>query len=199
MEDTRKGAGVDLVLLRRCQAGDEEAFAQLFEEYKNLVYRAAYLTLGNTVDAEDILQDVFLQVHRSLETYDSNRGAFTTWLHRITVNRCLNWRRRRPSVDSLDEAAETQAKARAGGRDVMPDRYADDDCVRRALDRLSVKLRAVVVLRHYCDLSYAEIAEILDLPLGTVKSRLHLALRTLHEELKADYPYHARSVTEVQR
>ncbi len=186
---------MDLVLIRRCQAGDEEAFARLFEEYKNLVYRAAYLTLGNNADAEDILQDVFLQVHRSLETYDPNRGAFTTWLHRITVNRCLNWRRRRPKVDSLDEAAE----ARAGGRDVMPDRYADDDCVRRALDRLSVKLRVVVVLRHYSDLSYAEIAEILDLPLGTVKSRLNLALRTLHGELKADYPYHARSVTEVQR
>ena len=186
---------MDLVLIRRCQAGDEEAFALLFEEYKNLVYRAAYLALGNAVDAEDILQEVFFQVHRSLDSYDPRRGAFTTWLHRITINRCLNWRRGRPRTDSLDEL--TGASECTGA--LLPDRYAEDDCVRRALGNLSRKLRVVVVLRHYGDLSYAEIAEIMDVPLGTVKSRLNLALRLLHDDLRSDFPCQARSVTEVPR
>jgi RNA polymerase sigma-70 factor, ECF subfamily len=186
---------VDLVLIRRCQAGDDEAFVLLFEQYKNLVYRTAYLTLGNATDAEDILQDVFIQVHRALDSYDPKRGAFTTWIYRITVNRCLNWRRSQRPHRSLKDAHEREA----GDSESLHDRYADDDSVRRALDRLNSKLRVTVVLRYFCDLSYAEIAEILDVPLGTVKSRLNQAMHALHEDLKGDYPYQARPVTEVER
>ncbi len=184
---------MDLVLIRRCQAGDEEAFGLLFEKYKNLVYRTTYLTLGTAADAEDILQEVFLQVHRSLEGYDPGRGAFSTWLYRITVNRCLNWRRSRPFTDSLEELGEDGA----GSAGLPPDRYAEDDCVRRALDRLSRKLRVVVILRHYWGLSYAEIAEIMDVPLGTVKSRLNLALRLMRDDLESDFLCPARSITEA--
>jgi RNA polymerase sigma-70 factor (ECF subfamily) len=188
-----RGVDVDLVLIRRCQAGDEEAFGLLFEKYKNLVYRTTYLTLGTAADAEDILQEVFLQVHRSLDGYDPGRGAFSTWLYRITVNRCLNWRRSRPFTDSLDEIADEPTRS-AGA---LPDCYADDDCVRRAVARLSRKLRVVVVLRHYWDLSYAEIAEIMDLPLGTVRSRLNLALRLMRDDLESDFLCPARSITEA--
>jgi RNA polymerase sigma-70 factor (ECF subfamily) len=186
---------LDLVLIRRCQAGDDEAFGLLFEEYKNLVYRTVYLTLGSTVEAEDLLQEVFLQVHRSLDAYDPKRGAFSTWLYRITVNVCLNWRRRRPSTQSLEELADEPAE------DSQPfaEGFAQDDCVRRALHKLSRKLRVVVVLRHYLDLSYAEIAQITDLPLGTVKSRLNLALRLLRDDLECDFPSLAQSAAEVQR
>jgi len=185
---------VDLVLIRRCQAGDEEAFGLLFEQYKNLVYRTTYLTLGTASDAEDILQEVFLQVHRSLDEYDPGRGAFSTWLYRITVNRCLNWRRGRPPTGSLEEVALEQITS---GAHVLPDRYAEADSVRRALDRLSRKLRVVVILRHYWDLSYAEIAEIMDLPLGTVKSRLNHAMRLMRDDLESDFPCSVRSMTEA--
>jgi RNA polymerase sigma-70 factor, ECF subfamily len=184
---------VDLVLIRRAQAGDDEAFGLLFEEYKNLVYRTTYLTLGTAADADDILQEVFLQVHRSLDGYDPARGALSTWLYRITVNRCLNWHRGRRHDESLEEIAEKDA-----GIVLSPADCSDeDDSVRRALDRLSRKLRVVVVLRHYWDLSYAEIAEIMDLPLGTVKSRLNLAMRTLRDDLESDLPCPARTVTEA--
>ena len=99
---------MDLTLIRRCQAGDTEAFASLFETYKNLVFHTAYLILDNRVDAEDVLQEVFVQVYRSLETYDPARGAFTTWLYRITVNRCINFRRRRSFFNhSLEELSES--------------------------------------------------------------------------------------------
>jgi RNA polymerase sigma-70 factor (ECF subfamily) len=84
---------VDL-LIRRCQVGDEEAFAELFHQYTNLVYKTAYLLLDSAEEAEDALQEVMLQVHRSLSTFDPTRGAFTTWLHRVTVNHCLSRRRK---------------------------------------------------------------------------------------------------------
>jgi RNA polymerase sigma-70 factor, ECF subfamily len=187
---------VDLVLIRRCQAGDEEAFRLLFEQYKNLVYRTTYLTLGTATDAEDILQDVFLQVHRSLYAYDPKRGAFSTWLYRITVNRCLNCRRSGVPADSLEELEEIGFEDGVALRSSL-DRYEVDDAVSRALDRLSRKLRVVVILRHYWDLSYAEIAEIMDLPLGTVKSRLNIAMRQLRDDLESDLPYPARTVTEA--
>jgi RNA polymerase sigma-70 factor (ECF subfamily) len=195
---------VDQVLIRRAQAGDDEAFGLLFEEYKNLVYRTTYLTLGTAAEADDILQEVFLQVHRSLDGYDPARGAFSTWLYRITVNRCLNWRRGRRRTESLEELAGTDLAdaadhAAPDAPSVRPhaDRYDEDDSVRRALDRLSRKLRVVVILRHYWDLSYAEIAEIMDLPLGTVKSRLNLAMRQMRDDLESDLPCPAETVSEA--
>ena len=204
----------DHVLIRRCQAGDDDAFRQMFEQYKNLVYRTTYLTLGTAADADDILQEVFLQVHRSLDSYDPARGAFSSWLYRITVNCCLNWRRRGgldpASLDQMAEAghaAEAASEAGAGTTVTPPagslvgrppgDRYETDDSVRRALDRLSRKLRVVVILRHYWDLSYAEIAEITDLPLGTVKSRLNIAMRQMRDELESEFPCPAHTVTEA--
>ena len=184
---------MDLVLIRRCQAGDDEAFRLLFEQYKDLVYRTTYLTLGSAADADDILQEVFLQVHRSLSGYDPKKGAFSTWLYRLTVNRCLNWRRSRPRTESL-EALEEERPGSAG---LLDERPFEDEAVRSALAKLSRKLRVVVVLRHYWDLSYAEIAEITDLPLGTVKSRLNLALRLMRDDLEPEFMCQARSVTEA--
>ena len=184
---------MDQVLIRRCQAGDQEAFVLLFERYKHLVFRTTYLTLGSAAEAEDILQEVFLQVHRSLESYDADRGAFSTWLYRITVNRCLNWRRGRSHTESLDALDEE----RLGGAALVCDSYAEDDTVRRALDGLSRKLRVVVVLRYLWDLSYAEIAEITDVPLGTVKSRLNHATRLLRDGLESDRTCSPRSAQNV--
>lgn len=184
---------MDLTLVNRCRAGDGEAFGLLFEKYKNLVYRTAYLTLGSETDAEDLLQEVFLQVHRSLATYDPQRGSFSTWLYRVTVNRCLNWRRGRPATDSLDlfEAEPAGSAAHA------PHRPAEDDGVRRSLDKLSPKLRVVVVLRYYWDLSYAQIADITELPLGTVKSRLNSALRQMRDDLEPELSCPVHSIPEA--
>jgi RNA polymerase sigma-70 factor (ECF subfamily) len=166
--------------VQRCQAGEEGAFEALFEEYKNLVYRTAYLMLGTTHEAEDALQEVFLKVHRSLRSYDPRKGAFTTWLHRITMNHCLNQRRKRhpaplESVDAGEALASQQPSAEQ--------RVESDDSLRRALAHLSQKLRAVLVLRYYLDLSYDEISQILGAPVGTVKSRIHSALAALRREL----------------
>jgi RNA polymerase sigma-70 factor (ECF subfamily) len=169
-------------LIRRSQAGDEEAFAALFHKHKNLVYKTAYLMLGSADEAEDALQEVFLKVHKSLSTFQPSKGAFTTWLHRITVNHCLNRRRkRRIFALSLDEISPTSLTSHSPSPE---SKLAEEEAVQQALKRLSEKQRTVAILRYYWELSYAEIAQILDIPVGTVKSRLNLALKTLRKELE---------------
>ena len=164
-------------LISRAQAGDREAFAALFEQYKNLVYKTAYLLLGDVHEAEDALQEVFLSVHKSLPSFDARKGAFTTWLYRITLNFCLNHRRRK-SHASLEDVSPTPSTHFPGAQ------LAEEDSLWRATRSLSDKQQPVVVLRYYWDLPYAEIASILDIPLGTVKSRLDLALKTLRKILE---------------
>ncbi|MFN2157159.1 MAG: RNA polymerase sigma factor [Anaerolineae bacterium] len=168
-------------VIERSRAGEERAFAELFGQYKNLVFKTAYLMLGEPQEAEDALQEVFLRVHRSLRSYQPSKGAFTTWLHRITVNHCIN-RTRKRHLRFLPIA-----QVHPGDMPSQPspgDRLDDEDAVARALRGLSAKLRAVVVLRYYWDMSYGEIAETLGIPLGTVKSRLNAALRALRAELE---------------
>lgn len=169
-------------LISRSQAGDEGAFAALFQQYKNLVYKTAYLMLGSAEEAEDVLQEVFVQVHKSLSTFQASKGAFTTWLHRLTVNHCLNRRRRRHlSVVSLDEVSPSSL---TGHPPSLESRLGEDEMIQQAVSRLSEKLRAVVILRYYWEFSYAEMAQILGIPVGTVKSRLNLALKALRKDLK---------------
>jgi RNA polymerase sigma-70 factor (ECF subfamily) len=98
-----------LDLISHAQAGDREAFAALFEQHKNLVYKTAYLILGDAHEAEDALQEVFLLVHKSLPSFDPRKGAFTTWLYRVTLNFCLNHRRRRQHHSSLEDKTPTPA------------------------------------------------------------------------------------------
>ena len=165
-------------LISHAQAGDREAFAALFEQYKNLVYKTAYLMLGDAHEAEDALQEVFLLVHKSLMSFDARKGSFTTWLYRITLNFCLNHRRRGRQHSSLEDISPTPATHFPGVQ------LAEEDSLWQATRLLSDKQQAVVILRYYWELSYAEIASILEVPLGTVKSRLDLALKTLRKILE---------------
>jgi RNA polymerase sigma-70 factor (ECF subfamily) len=165
--------------IQRAQAGDREAFACLFEQYKNLVYKTAYLMLGDKDEAEDALQEVFVQVYRSLRSFDARKAAFSTWLHRVTFNYCLNQhRRRRQLAFSLDEIPVVFASEFPG------ERLAEKQLLEQAICRLSDRQRAVIILRYYWELPYAEISQVLDVPLGTVKSRLDLALKTLRQSLE---------------
>lgn len=172
---------MDVSLIRRSQSGDQKAFAALFHQYKNLVYKTAYLMLDSTQEAEDALQEVFVQVHRNIKRYDATKGSFTTWLHKVTVNHCLNRRRKQRVWQWLGvESTITMSTP-------SPEERLADESVRQALRQLSDKLRSIVVLRYYHDLSYLEIAEILNIPMGTVKSRLNQALHDLRQRLKADF------------
>jgi len=176
-------------VIQRCRAGDQGAFAALFDQHKNLVYKTAYLLLGDTRAAEDALQEVFVKVYLSLETFDPGKGTFTTWLRRITVNHCLNVRRkRRFSFITLEDPAVRLSPPIETRRLFLPEGLALDreqaESVWQAVQSLSLPLRAALVLRYYQDLSYQEIAQVLDIPLGTAKWRVHQALKNLRKELE---------------
>jgi RNA polymerase sigma-70 factor (ECF subfamily) len=168
-----------LQIILRVQSGDREAFAILFEQYKNLVYKTAYLMLGESAEAEDALQDIFLQVYQSLSGFDPGKAKFTTWLYRVTINYCLNHRRKKRAFTLALEEISPALKSEFPGA-----RLAEEELLQQAIGTLTDRQRAVVILRYFWDLPYAEIAQILNLPLGTVKSRLDLALKTLRKILE---------------
>lgn len=181
-------------LIQRSKAGDQIAFGEIFEQYKNLVYKTGYLLLDNPHEAEDALQEVFVKVYRSLDQYQPSKAAFSTWLYRITVNHCLNQRRKSlRAVDPLERSGSVSQPLRT-----LEDQFADEQAIQQALNRLSVKLRAVIVLRYYHELAYADIAQILEIPLGTVQSRLNQAMKQIQHALQADQPrtYPKREVSE---
>ena len=156
-------------VIERSRRGDPDSFAELYRQYKNLVFKTAYLILGDPADAEDVLQDVFVKLASALPGFDPRRASFSTWLYRITVNHCLNQRRKiRPDAAASVESAHS-----------LESQVAADLDLARALSALSDKLRAAVVLRYYAGLAYDQIAEVLNVPVGTVKSRLNQAIQTM--------------------
>src|SRR4051794_27509645 len=135
-------------------------------------YRAAYLVVRAAGAAEDIAQEAFLSAVRALDRFDRRR-PFGPWLHRIVVNRAIDWARAR-ALRPEAEAVDTPA----------PDRPERDDEVLRELGRLSPEHRAVIVLRYLLEYTPGEIAELLELPRGTVNSRLRRGLDALKEQLQ---------------
>lgn len=191
-------------LIRRHQAGQPAAFDALFERYKDYVYRVAYMTLRNSDAAEEATQETFIDVLRGLKRYDVDGAArFETWLYRVTVNRCKTRLRRKslPSADwdemedkleRLEVEAERSDGAMTGNVDADPEHLAlrQEERTRlwAAVNRLSDVHREVVLLRYGQEFSYEEIAESLDINVGTVKSRLFNAHRKLKEILTAESP-----------
>jgi RNA polymerase sigma-70 factor, ECF subfamily len=158
--------------VRRAQAGSVSDFEALFRAHWAPAYRAAYLVVRDAGAAEDIAQEAFLAAVRALDRFDRRR-PFGPWLHRIVVNRAIDWARARalrPEADPIDVAAPEQ-----------PGRHEE---LLRQLDPLSPEHRAVIVLRYLLDYTPGEIAELLELPRGTVNSRLRRGLDRLKERLE---------------
>jgi RNA polymerase sigma-70 factor (ECF subfamily) len=168
-------------MIERWQTGDMQAFEELFRQYERQVYRTAYLITGSKESAEDILQDVFVSVWKFRRTYDSGKGKITTWLHRITVNECLRKKSRKtPVTVSLeDKGIDPQEMKRQTQPEEIAITRMEYERLLRAMEALDAKHRSVLVLRYFNNLSYQEIAEALEIPLGTVKSRLNQSLRYL--------------------
>lgn len=166
-------------LVERCQRGDAEAFRQLFREHHADVARLAQRMLGRGADLEDIVQEVFLQVHRSIR--DFRHGArFSTWLYRVTVNVVLMHRRSAKSRPVFGEAPEgLVAVDRRAYADEQLERERRVQAFHRLLDRLSEKKRVVFVLHELEGLSPGEIAKIVGSPVLTVRTRLFYARREL--------------------
>jgi RNA polymerase sigma factor (sigma-70 family) len=168
------------------------SWEEIVSQHSARVYRLAYRLTGNQHDAEDLTQEVFVRVFRSLSSYTP--GTFEGWLHRITTNLFLDQARRKSKIrfDALADDADAKMPGRAPSPDVqMNDRLLDDD-VEAALADLPPDFRAAVVLCDIEGLSYEEIADVLDLKLGTVRSRIHRGRSMLRKSLAHRAPASGR-------
>jgi RNA polymerase sigma-70 factor (ECF subfamily) len=168
--------------VRGAQAGSASDLEVLFRHYWPGAYRAAYLVVHDTAAAEDIAQEAFLSAVRALDRFDRRR-PFGPWLHRIVVNRAIDWTRARALRREVGDEQLAVARAKP---EAPPDDLSDETMV--ALDSLSPDHRAVVVLRYVLDYSPGEIAELLELPRGTVNSRLRRGLDALQERVVKEEP-----------
>lgn len=168
-------------------SGDREdmpTWAQIVADHGDRVYRLAYRLTGNAHDAEDLTQEAFLRVFKSLDRY--RPGTFEGWMHRIVTNLFLDQARRRTRIrmDALPEDTERLRATGAGPEQVVVD-DSFDPLLQRALANLPPEYRAAVVLSDVEDLTYEQVARILGVKLGTVRSRIHRGRAALRAELAA--------------
>ena len=183
----------DEELVRRFKAGDQEAFSQLVLRYQDRVFTLCLRWLGEREQAEETTQDIFLALYRSLAEF-RGESKFSTWIFRVATNHCKNRRiyRIRRAHDrheplegpETDDAPPRQIASEGPGTDSRVTRSEAEEILERALGQLDEGQRSILVLRDIEDLPYEEIADILSLPRGTVKSRLHRARAELASILK---------------
>jgi RNA polymerase sigma-70 factor (ECF subfamily) len=175
----RKPRREELALIRAAQAGSAEDVEALFRRHWRPAYRAAYLVVHDGHAAEDIVQEAFLAALRALDRFDRRR-PFGPWLHRIVVNRAIDWSRARSLRREVGEPASIESAAARAAQDPYP------DDISAALVSLPAEQRAAIVLRHLLGYTPGEIAKLLDLPRGTVNSRLRRGLDRLAEQLERE-------------
>jgi RNA polymerase sigma-70 factor (ECF subfamily) len=178
-------AHVAAMLVRRCLSGDAVAWEEIVQRYNRRIYNICYRFAGSAEDAQDLTQEVFIKMYRTLSSYDVDKGAFMTWVTTVTRNLLVdNFRKKKQDrmTDSLD-AAPTEHEDAMPRSEQIPDKGAPPDArilnretremVHRGLQKLSPELREAVVLRDLQDMEYREIATVLKVPEGTVKSRIN--------------------------
>jgi RNA polymerase sigma-70 factor (ECF subfamily) len=176
------GSGDERAWVRGAQAGSASDLEALFRSHWPRAYRAAYLVVHDNAAAEDIAQEAFLSAVRALHSFDRRR-PFGPWLHRIVVNRAIDWARARALRREIGEDALEAAPAPP-----EPPGHRLSEGIAAALAGLSPEHRAVVVLRYLLEYTPGEIASLLDLPRGTVNSRLRRALDALQGQLEEESP-----------
>jgi len=170
----------DRALVKRCLENEPDAAPALVDRYQQRLFNVALRMLGNVQDAEDVTQTVFLNAFRKLRTFDP-RFKFFSWIYRMAVNESLNQLKRRKQTVTLGDDSDLMASGgAAGGADHIAEA---EDHVGKALQSLKPDDRAVVVLKHFMSFSYQEIAEVLGVPVQTVKSRLFTARERLRAAL----------------
>lgn len=183
----------DSTIVERCLSGDDAAWEELVRAHTRRVYGICYRFTGKDSEAQDLTQEVFLRVYRSLGSFRSSEGSFSTWLARLTRNLLIDHYRRTRNervTDSIEEQlpgseGRTEEKFRSTSRpdSVVAGREAGE-LLQAALSRLSPELRETIILRDLQEMEYREIADVLSIPEGTVKSRLNRGRAELARLLK---------------
>ncbi len=187
-----KNTEEDRVLVANAKKGDNKAFESLLKKYRKSVYYMLLKMVKNADDAEDLTQEAFAKAFNSIEKFDS-KYAFSTWLFRIATNNCIDFiRKKRVQTVSIDQPVEGDdgSNMRFDVKDENPDpnqkvqKKQRQHYLNMAIARLPEKYRVLVELRYFKELSYEEVAQELQIPLGTVKAQLFRARELLNQELK---------------
>jgi len=179
-------AAAERTLVARCRTGDEGAFQELVERYKDLVFALIARTVQDRSRAEDLAQEVFLRVHRGLP-YFRGEARLSTWIYRIVANVCVQEHSRNAPVESLDAmTAEGREAPLPSGRDRQFGDLEVRDRLEKAIARLPANYRLLIAAHYLKGVQYEELAEALDLPLGTVKTQLHRAKQQLRRLLETE-------------
>ena len=175
--------GHERELVERCRRGEVGAFEELVDRYKNLVFAMIVRMFPDRSQAEDLAQDVFLRIHRGLP-YFRGEARLSTWIYRIVANVCLQDRGRGASAISLDDVSARVSAPAAS------DRHAHDlelrDRLEKAIAQLPAQYRLLIAAHYLRGVQYEELAEAMNMPLGTVKTQLHRAKRQLRLLLETD-------------
>jgi RNA polymerase sigma-70 factor (ECF subfamily) len=183
---------IDQALVERVQRGDKRAFEVLVLKYQRKIFRLLSRLIRDSAEVEDVAQEAFIKAYRALPNFRGD-SAFYTWLYRIAINTAKNWlvaqRRRAPTSTEADIENAENFESADGLREVAtPDAMLLSrqvgDAVNRAIDRLPQDLRTAIVLREIEGLSYEEIAESMNCPIGTVRSRIFRAREAIAAELR---------------
>jgi len=186
----------DYRAIKLCLKGKTEAFAELVEKYGKRVYNLAYRLTSNAEKSKDIAQEAFIKVYKSLDKYDP-KYKFSSWLLKTVSNLCIDYHRAKPeSTASLEVIMQTQAESsilsdmaiRQQGIDGLEARLEAKELgkvIREGIDLLPIDYKSVVVMRHIQNYSYREISQILNLPMGTIKARIHRARKLLKGYLES--------------
>jgi RNA polymerase sigma-70 factor (ECF subfamily) len=187
------------LLIRRCLGGDAHAWEEIVHRYNRRIFNICYRFTGSSDDAEDLTQEVFIKMYRTLESYDVERGAFFTWVTTMTRNLLVDHFRKGKQdrmTDSLDATSAPDEDSPTIGeqipdKGIRPDeaqkKRETQEAVHRALQRLSPELREALILRDLQDMDYREIALSLKVPEGTVKSRINRGRTELARLLSRTY------------
>lgn len=178
-------------LVKLALKGDQAAFAELVELYQEKLYHMAYRMLNNRQEAEDVVQETFLRVFNNLERYNDSM-KFSTWIYRIATNLCIDRLRKRKPIYSLD--AESTEYEGLDGYSMIPsdDRTPESELllsetqriIHQAIDTLPPKYKTVMILRYIHELSLQEVGDVLDMPVTTIKTRVHRGREFLRKKLE---------------
>ena len=175
--------------IRGFLSGDEEAFGRIVRQWEKKIYNLAWRMLNNREDAQDVVQETFLSVFRSIRNLRTP-GSFPTWLFQIALNHCRSRWRSRTSDVSMDDTAIDQAGDReyllptSSSSGKIPDPLETVDLIQKALAGIREDHRTAIVLKEYMGLSLDELSKVMECPLSTAKSRLYLGLREVQRNLK---------------
>jgi RNA polymerase sigma-70 factor (ECF subfamily) len=188
---TIEASDPDLRLLELCRQGDPHAFETLFRKYQTYVYNIGLGMLCNSEDAADVTQETFLRLHRSLDSFRGD-ACFSTWLYRVAVNLCITELRRRGRnrfqfLDDISHEEDVKLTEETAGPSPAEAMEMEEErrVVRQVLRMLPPDYRAVMVLRHFQQLAYEEIADVLNLSLSQVKTRLFRARKMFKDRFEA--------------